>query len=722
MGQFLNSINDVRKNYKKFDEWEQKEADKVAQKQWIAKNTEISPDKFEATKAQAEAIIRATEIMDARSEDNCENMEQLMGFAAAIPACVIPAVEIISLPFITRKVNLHYDKKITTLRDKLKQLPKSSEARQTLLESMKSLSAKKNKTLQNIAQGVNIGGTALLFLTTIGLIVYGNKKQKEASRIGRYQAKQDELKGLENFVIYTPEQIAEAKEIAKNIPDKDEKKSFIKMFQELKAMYKAKPEYKRYIKEKDPLAFEKLKSRNLTPEELEKAIEQKELITKVVSDVNIKAEEYSENLENAFDTFETISWLAAVPIGLCAKKLLGKFTKITPIKNSIISTIVGTITGLTISILGTFEQKNASRIGRYHARQDLLKNPEKMMVFSDEDMELAKEVKAEKQKVGIFKKMGRSFNFLKDYYKHKKGYKNYKQTTQKENEKLQKAFKETKITDEQKKDAKNLQANVFMAFDEVDEMSQRYSEDVEAATEIAKETLSTGWAIGSLLALAGLGLGIKNGRINLVKPINGLVNMTFKKESTFRQAINKLADLLSKQGRSGKVQFQKNLVTGKFGDYLAKAENAEVKEAVNSIKKEFNHIQQQSMLGEVTEKQGLKGILENLFNSHFKESRIAKWARSLSVEGVQLWLSNKAGAVVSEEMKRELGMNFSYKNYKTLCNTSIIAATPILGTIFAVPYAFNAWLTDIQKKAGKIGVMKAIEKIDDPKYYADNKS
>ena len=44
----------------------------------------------------------------------------------------------------------------------------------------------------------------------------------------------------------------------------------------------------------------------------------------------------------------------------------------------------------------------------------------------------------------------------------------------------------------------------------------------------------------------------------------------------------------------------------------------------------------------------------------------------------------------------------------------------MLGVIFAVPYAFNAWLTNIQKKAGKIGIMKAMDKIDDPRVFASD--
>ena len=81
---------------------------------------------------------------------------------------------------------------------------------------------------------------------------------------------------------------------------------------------------------------------------------------------------------------------------------------------------------------------------------------------------------------------------------------------------------------------------------------------------------------------------------------------------------------------------------------------------------------------------------------------------------------------VIKEMKAQnkkqqelFGLNNTYKNYKTLYNTGIVLAAPFLAIIFTVPYLFNAWLTDIQKKAGKIGVMKAMEKIDDTKIFAE---
>lgn len=56
MGQFLNSINEVRKNYKKYDSWEQDQADERARKEHLAKTLEIPQDKVELTQKPAEDI------------------------------------------------------------------------------------------------------------------------------------------------------------------------------------------------------------------------------------------------------------------------------------------------------------------------------------------------------------------------------------------------------------------------------------------------------------------------------------------------------------------------------------------------------------------------------------------------------------------------------------------------------------------------------------------
>ena len=149
-----------------------------------------------------------------------------------------------------------------------------------------------------------------------------------------------------------------AKEIAKKIPDEKERNSIAKMIKELKDVAKDKKAYEQWLAAKDPQEIEKLKALNvnLSGESLQNAQEDKELIVDTVKEINIKAEEYSENLENAFDTLGTVSWLAAIPLGFGINKLLKAF-KVSPKINKLVSIAVPVITSLTISMTGTVEHR-----------------------------------------------------------------------------------------------------------------------------------------------------------------------------------------------------------------------------------------------------------------------------------------------------------------------------------------------------------------------------
>ena len=119
-------------------------------------------------------------------------------------------------------------------------------------------------------------------------------------------------------------------------------------------------------------------------------------------------------------------------------------------------------------------------------------------------------------------------------------------------------------------------------------------------------------------------------------------------------------------------------------------------------------------------KDGEKPAMEAL-KAHFKKGAIAKWFRSFTYQCLKLWGKNKSSSM-GIELPKEVAENlkFNYKNYNTLINTGIVAGAPVLGIIIGVPYAFNAWLTNIQKKAGKIGIMKAMEKIDDDRVFVNH--
>lgn len=666
MSQFINSIKEVKKNYGKYDEWEIQQADEKAKKQYLAQTLDIPKDTVELTEAKAKTVIRAAEVLDTRSENNCQNMEQLTGIASSL-AIMVPAVG----------TNLVLMK---------------------LMQKGKKISPK----LQFLGPVLTLG-------TAIGLILWGNAQQKEASRIGRFQAKQKELKDVKNFVIYTPEQIERAVEKAKDIPDEKERNTLSQMIVEVKQQFKDKKAYEDWKKNKDPQLIEKLKEMTCTPEQLKQGEADKELIVDTVKDINIKAEEYSENVENVFDTMSTLSWAAAIPLGMGINKILKYCKGVSPKIRPLISTLSGMFVGLGITLWGTAEKKNAARIGRYQARRELLKNPTALLDFSDKDMEKAKDIKSEQTKTGFWKNILQDFKFLPKYLKDKKEYVEYKEKTQKQNEKIIKVLKEeTEVTDKQLNDAKHLQEKVFTAFDEVDEMSQRYSEDVEAGTEIAKELVMSMWTLGSVFGVAALALLTSKGKLPIHKIIKGISSMSLDKNSGIKKAIDKAYDAV-KGDKNLKQKLNYAIAHGNFTDIK---EIPKLKEPLAELFAEFGKLAK-SESGSFTKKE----FMENI-SAHLKKGPIAKWFRNMTFEITKLWTKNKAdklGIELPKEAKEALKPNKGF-----LIGTGTVAAAPLLSVIIGVPYAFNAWLTNIQKKAGKIGIMKAMEKIDDPKVFVNH--
>ena len=700
MGQFLDSIKVVKQNYSKYDDWEQKQADERARKEHLAKTLNLPQDKVELTKKKAQTIIRATEIMDKYSEDNCEDMEQATGIAMTIPILGVMAAYQFGSPYVLNKIRANIRNKINNLNTQLtNELGEATPNAEEIKNQIRYLEKKFGKVNTHYPfHGLGIYVAALLGISA-SFIMWGNSKQKEASRIGRFQAKQKDLKDIKNFVMYTPEQLKQVEEAAKKLPDEKEKNGLMKIIKDLKAIQKDKKAYKEWFKAQDPEEMNKLKKLTYTPEQLKAAKEDQELIVDTVKEINIKAEEYSENVENTFDTLGTISWLAAAPIGFAINKLM-KLANVSKMTRMGVSFFVPTLTALGIQMYGTFAQKTASRVGRYVARKDLSKNPARLMAYSDEDMKKAENIKAPKQKKTVKDKIANSFSFLKQYIKDKKEYDKYKKTAHQEQEKMQKALAGIKITEQQKKDAENLQRKVFMAFDEVDEMSQRYSEDVEAGSEIAKQAMSNIW---TLLASGGLllsGAAIYKGKFPISKIANTITNIGFKKDSGLRQAINGIYDVLKKD-KTLKKNFQWAIVHGEMPALLAHPKAAALKEPVAKFSMEFLRL-----FGKVNleNPESFKGILDG----ELKQGIISKWVRNLFLQGSELYLRNKADLPLGKA-----------SDYKTLIGTGAVAGGPILGVIFAIPYMFNAWLTDIQKKAGKIGIMKAMENIDDPRVFAD---
>lgn len=165
-----------------------------------------------------------------------------------------------------------------------------------------------------------------------------------------------------------------------------------------------------------------------------------------------------------------------------------------------------TIIGFAAGILATFPsaiialklQKNAARAGRYTAKRELEKDPTNFIGYSQEELDEVKDVKNEKSKGSKIKEYALFIpNVLRDYYRYEK----YKNKEYKKQQALNAELKKLDVSEEQLRDAKNLQAKVFNTFEKVDDKSQAYSEATEAAIETSQPLV---YGAGYLAALSPL--------------------------------------------------------------------------------------------------------------------------------------------------------------------------------------------------------------------------
>jgi hypothetical protein len=166
-----------------------------------------------------------------------------------------------------------------------------------------------------------------------------------------------------------------------------------------------------------------------------------------------------------------------------------------------------------MNIYSSKVQKQASRVGRFKAKQEMLNNPQSFVYVDDKNSDKIDIKKPEE------KKRPNIFKFFIQALKDNKEYEKYRKTKAVEELKFNKALNQIELTEQQKKDAEVLQMNVFKTFNKVDEKSQAYSESVEALGQVAMESATN---IGSLLATAYVSL-------SMMKDFSTMENVSMEK-------------------------------------------------------------------------------------------------------------------------------------------------------------------------------------------------
>ncbi len=369
----------------------------------------------------------------------------------------------------------------------------------------------KNKYSKYIGKGLPLGIGALAgMIAAFPMYAWAAKAEVAASRRGRFEAMRKDLKNPKGFAVLTEAQIKEAEQKAQNIVIDNRKKSpfsFSNGFKTLREMATDSREYKAHKKQFDLELLEAEKHMNdeMTPEEILKAKKDQQLLTKLVEKIDIASQDYAENAELATQTLVA----GTLAFGTLFNLLLSKALKAMKIKSegkiTAIAQIVAAIIPVILSIASAQIQKQASRVGRFKIKQDLLNNPSKLVYVADENIADLKDVNViQDRKEGLFK-------FLAHAWENNKEYNNYKKTTAKQEEKFYKAIETLELTPEQMKDAQTLQRNTFKTFNKVDEKSQKYSESIEALGQAITLPISLIFtAVGLIIGTKYLTKGVKS--------------------------------------------------------------------------------------------------------------------------------------------------------------------------------------------------------------------
>lgn len=503
--EFFDSIKQIKTNWQPYKKWEAEQNDKDFRREALYKKHPASKEELEHASQYGRTIVDAINVMDQYSIDKSEDVELAtqsifgvfnMGVAGA---------------------GLALGKLLTTvpsIKNKLAKMPKTS-----------------------IVPTAVLFGPMLLasIIVTPFFMIKSKSYEKEASRVARYQAREKELKDYRHFVVYDKNQIVQAKEIAKTLPDITDKKKkslnpvsgfsdSIKSIKSLKRDHDSYLQWKQEHSKAEKARMEALQNADISPEQLKHAKHDQDNLLRTIRKIEVYSQNYLSNVEMALNSVLGLDLvmgaagggLASGAIHLLQKtKIFSPESKKLNALKRLMPIAAPFVLILTTAFYSVKACKEAAKIGRYKAKQELLNNPHNFITYSDEQSDSVKELKAPKTKdKSFFGKLKEDIRFFLQLIKDLKTYNKYQKTAAKEEQKLDKALMQVEISATQKQEAESLQKNSFKAFEKMDEMTQRYSDDTEAATTISKQIVNTFISLGSGALAIGL---LANKRIEAMK-------------------------------------------------------------------------------------------------------------------------------------------------------------------------------------------------------------
>lgn len=483
----FNNYDNYKKHEGNYAQWKKQNDIQYAKKLEYLKNNPLSPKEQNEYNQKGKVLINAIDVMDEYSQTKAEDAEiatdavvgQIMGYAMMLG--MLGGAAIVAL---------------TKGRNKTKEISEISE-----------ISEKSPKiALTKMILPYSVGIIASV-LASVPLMSWAAQAQMGASRIGRFEALNKDLSNPNKFAILDSSQEEQVQSLAKDIPvDAEMKKSlknsdmdmnpfgFLLTIKDLLFKNKAYQIQQAAFDAKLQKDKEKF-NLPLSQKDILSAKKDQQLLTFLVEKIDIASQDYAENVELATNTLSVASVIGGGLVGWVSDKIL----KHVPMKNPQITKMIpwgiGLLATIGVSSYAATIQKQASRIGRFKAKQELEQNPNNFVYVDEEKLKSMPDIQVEEvQKPNFFK-------FLWQVMKDNKEYKKYLKTEAIEDKKHQKALDKITFNDEQISRAKALQQNTFKTFNKVDENSQKYSESIEAVGQIVQSPISI---IGSLL---GMGIG-----------------------------------------------------------------------------------------------------------------------------------------------------------------------------------------------------------------------
>ncbi len=247
----------------------------------------------------------------------------------------------------------------------------------------------------------------------------------------------------------------------------------------------------------------------------DKAEKDRDNLLNIVKKLEFASNNYEINAELGVKTIAAIASLISVSGGFLLSWILSRISSklSTPKSANLINymsklTIPAGFIG-TIFLVGPLTKitKDAARLGRYKEKSDFLQNPTNFISFTDEEKNSIKVLQTNNnENVSTTKNIIKNFRDIYEMKEEIAEFNKYKKEQNQEELKLRESLKQIPISDKQIAEAKRLQKQAFIVFEKIDDKSESFVDDTNAALSSLSTLINgTTCTIANLLTLKFFG-------------------------------------------------------------------------------------------------------------------------------------------------------------------------------------------------------------------------